>query len=58
MIGFDYASPTKLLGTCLLVAACVDITTSEGLAAIARLYLRSVRPGAETDKDESSPPPD
>jgi hypothetical protein len=52
----DSLSPERKIGLCLLVSACIDIASAEGLAWIAEVFLqklqrRSRREQVDTDPD-------
>jgi hypothetical protein len=50
----DTMQPTRLIGLILLGAVCFDITSSEGIAWIARTYLRLSKDAPKGTSDDES----
>lgn len=49
----DTMQPTRLIGLTILGAVCFDLTSSEGIAWIARTYLRITKDAPKEPPDES-----
>ena len=54
LLSSDHLKPMNRIGLTLLISACYDIATSEGLAYIARIYLRR-KQDDESEDDEDLP---
>ena len=50
----DIMQPTRLMGAVFVTAFCVDITSSEGIAWIARTYLRLNKDSQKITVDDES----
>jgi hypothetical protein len=51
MLLADVVAPTRLIGWTVLLAVCFDLTSSEGLAWLARTYLRVKKEDSTTTDD-------